>query len=120
MIVSDDYHSRARHDCQTEYLPRMAKNRIHGTDGYHVMPFDFFPCFQDEHHQAFAFWIEVRMLSDMRPLTGGGKLVKIFYFIHNSNGLWCFFFIYRKKKKRIFWYSYGSMIKFFFMCGRGF
>jgi len=41
MIVHHHNRGSAGHDGQTEDFPRMAKNRVHGSHGYEVVPLDF-------------------------------------------------------------------------------
>lgn len=71
MIVRDDDGRCARHHGQSEYLPGMTEDRIHRSNGHQVVTFDAPAGVEDEHHQTFAFRIEIGMGSDMRFPIGG-------------------------------------------------
>ena len=81
MIVRDDDCGSARHDGQTEDLPRMTEDSIHRPNGHQMMTFKTPTRVEDEHHQTFAFAIEVRMTGNVRfPI--GGCLIRSFALLH--------------------------------------
>jgi len=85
MIVTNDDGCRTGHDCQTEDFPGMTEYRIHRPNGHQIVTFNTPTRVEDEHHQTFAFAIEVRMTGNVRfPI--GGCLIGCFALLHGIGG----------------------------------